>query len=70
MFGDVARAPAAGVPQATGRAEQAMADRSAAIWPRQRVADLFFPGCGSFALRLAARAEVHAWKATRPPLPR
>jgi 23S rRNA (uracil1939-C5)-methyltransferase len=46
--------------QATEQAEQAMAGLvTAHLGKAKRVADLF-SGCGSFALRLAARAEVHA----------
>lgn len=46
--------------QATEAAEQAMANIVGQHFARaKRVADLF-AGCGSFALRLAARSEVHA----------
>ncbi|WP_315919283.1 class I SAM-dependent RNA methyltransferase [Mesorhizobium sp. SP-1A] len=61
MFGDVAVNPPPGVfLQATSEAEQAMAGLVGRHMARaRRVADLF-SGCGSFALRLAAKAEVHA----------
>ncbi|MFA6157660.1 class I SAM-dependent RNA methyltransferase [Mesorhizobium sp.] len=61
MFGDVAVAPPPGAfLQATEAAEQAMADIVGDHLKRARkVADLF-AGCGSFALRLAAKSEVHA----------
>jgi len=60
-FGDVAVMPASGTfLQATEAAEAAMAAPVAGHLSRaKRVADLF-SGCGSFALRLAAEAEVHA----------
>lgn len=46
--------------QATQAAEQAMADLvTAHLAKAKRVADLF-SGCGSFALRLAGRSDVHA----------
>jgi 23S rRNA (uracil1939-C5)-methyltransferase len=46
--------------QATEAAEQAMADLvTTHLAKAKRVADLF-SGCGSFALRLAGRSEVHA----------
>src|SRR5690606_29532149 len=46
--------------QATEQAEQAMAGLvTAHLAKAKRVADLF-SGCGSFALRLAGRSEVHA----------
>jgi len=69
MFGDVAVAPPPGVfLQATAEAEQAMADLVGSHLARaKRVADLF-SGCGSFALRLAARAEVHAVEGDAPAL--
>jgi 23S rRNA (uracil1939-C5)-methyltransferase len=54
--------------QATEPAEQAMADLVAAhLHKAKRVADLF-SGCGSFALRLAARAQVHAVENDAPAL--
>ncbi len=61
MFGDVAVAVPPGVfLQATAGAEQAMADLVGRhVFRAKRVADLF-SGCGSFALRLAAKSEVHA----------
>jgi 23S rRNA (uracil1939-C5)-methyltransferase len=61
MFGDVPVALPPGIfLQATAEAEQAMAGLVGQHFSRaKRVADLF-SGCGSFALRLAARAEVHA----------
>jgi 23S rRNA (uracil1939-C5)-methyltransferase len=60
-FGSVVVSPPPGVfLQATEAAEAAMAGLVASHLLRaKRVADLF-SGCGSFALRLAARAEVHA----------
>ena len=46
--------------QATAAAEQAMGGLVGAhLAPARRIADLF-TGCGSFALRLARSAEVHA----------
>ncbi|MBZ9674164.1 class I SAM-dependent RNA methyltransferase [Mesorhizobium sp. ES1-1] len=61
MFGDVAVSPPPGAfLQATQPAEQAMADIVGEHLKRaKKVADLF-AGCGSFALRLAAKSEVHA----------
>ena len=61
MFGDIAvPVPPGGFLQATAFAEQAMADLVLAHLSRaKKVADLF-AGCGSFALRLAKKAEVHA----------
>lgn len=61
VFGSVAVAPPPGAfLQATQEAEQKMADLVGRHLSRARkVADLF-AGCGSFALRLAAKAEVHA----------
>ncbi|MER8676316.1 class I SAM-dependent RNA methyltransferase [Mesorhizobium sp. M0615] len=61
MFGTVAVAiPPGAFLQATQAAEQAMADLVGGHLKRARkVADLF-AGCGSFALRLAAKSEVHA----------
>jgi 23S rRNA (uracil1939-C5)-methyltransferase len=61
VFGDVAvPVPPGAFLQATSHAEQAMAKLVAAHLSRARkVADLF-AGCGSFALRLAKKAEVHA----------
>jgi 23S rRNA (uracil1939-C5)-methyltransferase len=61
MFGEVAVNPPPGVfLQATAEAELAMADLVVQHLSRaKRVADLF-SGCGSFALRLAAKSEVHA----------
>lgn len=61
MFGTVAVAvPPGAFLQATGAAEQAMADIVGGHLKRaKKVADLF-AGCGSFALRLAAKSEVHA----------
>lgn len=60
-FGTVSVAVPPGVfLQATQAAEQAMAGLVAAhLAKARRVADLF-SGCGSFALRLAERSEVHA----------
>ncbi len=61
LFGEVSVTVPPGVfLQATGEAEQAMADLvTAHLGKAKRVADLF-SGCGSFALRLAGRSEVHA----------
>ncbi|RWI16875.1 MAG: class I SAM-dependent RNA methyltransferase [Mesorhizobium sp.] len=61
MFGDIAVAvPPGAFLQATEAAEQAMADIVGRHLARaKKVADLF-AGCGSFALRLAAKSEVHA----------
>lgn len=69
MFGNVAVAVPPGVfLQATAEAEQAMADLVGRHLARaRRVADLF-SGCGSFALRLASRAEVHAVEGDAPAL--
>lgn len=61
MFGTVAVAvPPGSFLQATEPAEQAMIDLVGPYLSRaKKVADLF-AGCGSFALRLAAKSEVHA----------
>lgn len=61
LFGSVAVAvPPGAFLQATEAAEQTMADIVGLHLARARkIADLF-AGCGSFALRLAARSEVHA----------
>ncbi|BAB53574.1 class I SAM-dependent RNA methyltransferase [Mesorhizobium japonicum] len=61
MFGSVAVAvPPGAFLQATEAAEQAMAEIVGTHLKRaKKVADLF-AGCGSFALRLAAKSEVHA----------
>lgn len=61
MFGGTAVAvPPGAFLQATEAAEQAMADIVGQHLARaKKVADLF-AGCGSFALRLAAKSEVHA----------
>lgn len=61
MFGTVAVAvPPGAFLQATEAAEQTMADIVGGHLKRaKKVADLF-AGCGSFALRLAAKSEVHA----------
>lgn len=69
MFGPVAVVPPPGAfLQATAEAEQAMADLVGRHLARaRRIADLF-SGCGSFALRLAARAEVHAVEGDAPAL--
>lgn len=63
-FGDVAVSPPpGGFLQATVAAEEAMAGLVGAHLERaRRVADLF-AGCGTFSLRLARRAEVHAVEA-------
>lgn len=69
QFGSVAVAvPPGAFLQATDAAEQAMADIVGRHLSRaKRVADLF-SGCGSFALRLAARSEVHAVESDAPAL--
>lgn len=61
MFGNVAVSPPPGVfLQATHQAEQAMAGLVGEhLAKAKRIADLF-SGCGSFALRLASKSEVHA----------
>lgn len=61
MFGTIAVAvPPGAFLQATEAAEQAMADIVGGHLKRaKKVADLF-AGCGSFALRLAVKSEVHA----------
>ncbi|MGX5829160.1 class I SAM-dependent RNA methyltransferase [Mesorhizobium sp. 43Arga] len=61
MFGSVAVAvPPGAFLQATEAAEQTMAEIAGTHLKRaKKVADLF-AGCGSFALRLAAKSEVHA----------
>ncbi|MGB3540436.1 MAG: class I SAM-dependent RNA methyltransferase [Mesorhizobium sp.] len=61
LFGDVAvPVPPGAFLQATHAAEQAMAAMVGQHLARaKKVADLF-AGCGSFALRLAAKSEVHA----------
>jgi 23S rRNA (uracil1939-C5)-methyltransferase len=61
VFGDVAvPVPPGAFLQATHAAEQAMAAMVGQHLARaKKVADLF-AGCGSFALRLAAKSEVHA----------
>jgi len=61
LFGGVAVAlPPGAFLQATEAAEQTMADLVGRHLSRaKKVADLF-AGCGSFALRLAAKSEVHA----------
>jgi len=61
MFGSVAVAvPPGAFLQATEAAERTMADIVGGHLKRaKKVADLF-AGCGSFALRLAAKSEVHA----------
>ncbi|TIP90357.1 MAG: class I SAM-dependent RNA methyltransferase, partial [Mesorhizobium sp.] len=60
-FGDIAVAvPPGAFLQATEAAEQAMADIVGRHLARaKKIADLF-AGCGSFALRLAAKSEIHA----------
>lgn len=63
-FSGVAVSPPPGAfLQATAAAEQAMADIVIRhMGPAKRVADLF-SGCGTFSLRLARKAEVHAVEA-------
>ncbi|MDX8531047.1 class I SAM-dependent RNA methyltransferase [Mesorhizobium sp. VK25A] len=69
QFGSVAVAvPPGAFLQATEAAEQAMAGLVGQHLSRARkVADLF-AGCGSFALRLAMRSEVHAVEGDGPAL--
>lgn len=69
QFGTVAVAmPPGAFLQATETAEQTMASLVGQHLAREkRVADLF-AGCGSFALRLAAKSEVHAVEADAPAL--
>ncbi|MET3583236.1 23S rRNA (uracil1939-C5)-methyltransferase [Mesorhizobium robiniae] len=69
LFGGVAVAvPPGAFLQATEAAEQAMADIVGRHLARaKKVADLF-AGCGSFALRLAAKSEVHAVEGDAPAL--
>lgn len=69
QFGSVAvNLPAGAFLQATEAAEQAIADLVGQHLARaKKVADLF-SGCGSFALRLAAKSEVHAVEADAPAL--
>ncbi len=60
--------PPGGFMQATERAEQAMADLVLAhVGKAKRVADLF-AGCGTFSLRLARKAHVHAVEFDGPAL--
>ncbi|THF55681.1 class I SAM-dependent RNA methyltransferase [Ollibium composti] len=61
MFGDIAVQPPPGTfLQATEAAEMTMAGLVAGHLSRaKRIADLF-SGCGSFALRLAPKAKIHA----------
>jgi 23S rRNA (uracil1939-C5)-methyltransferase len=61
LFGETAvPVPSGSFLQATAAAEEAMADLVVSHLSRARkVADLF-AGCGSFALRLAKKADVHA----------
>ena len=68
-FGGVAVAiPPGAFLQATEAAEQAMADIVGEHLKRaKRITDLF-AGCGSFALRLAAKSEVHAVEGDAPAL--
>ncbi|TGS18092.1 class I SAM-dependent RNA methyltransferase [Mesorhizobium sp. M2E.F.Ca.ET.209.01.1.1] len=69
QFGPVAVAvPPGAFLQATEAAEQAMAGLVGQHLSRaKKVADLF-AGCGSFALRLAAKSEVHAVEGEAAPL--
>lgn len=69
QFGSVAvEVPSGAFLQATEAAEQAMADLVGQHLARaKKVADLF-AGCGSFALRLAARSEAHAVESDAPAL--
>jgi len=61
MFGGVAVAlPPGAFLQATGAAEQTMADIVGDHLKRAKKITDLFAGCGSFALRLAAKSEVHA----------
>ncbi|TGT87362.1 RNA methyltransferase, partial [Mesorhizobium sp. M5C.F.Ca.ET.164.01.1.1] len=69
QFGSVAVAvPPGAFLQATEAAEQTMASLVGQHLARaKKVADLF-AGCGSFALRLAAKSEVHAVEGDGPAL--
>ena len=69
MFGDIAVEPPPGAfLQATAEAEAAMADLVLEhLGGAKRTADLF-SGSGTFALRLAAKAEVHAVESHAAPL--
>lgn len=61
MFGGIAVAvPPGAFLQATQAAEQAMADMVGKHLSRAKKVTDLFAGCGSFALRLAAKSEVHA----------
>lgn len=61
MFGGIAVAvPPGAFLQATQAAEQAMADIVGQHLSRAKKVTDLFAGCGSFALRLAAKSEVHA----------
>jgi 23S rRNA (uracil1939-C5)-methyltransferase len=60
--------PPGGFLQATFEGERVLAERALAALPSAgRVADLF-SGAGAFALRLAARHEVHAFEIDKPAL--
>ncbi|RUV98648.1 RNA methyltransferase, partial [Mesorhizobium sp. M1A.F.Ca.IN.020.03.1.1] len=69
QFGSVAVAlPPGAFLQATEAAEQTMAGLVCQHLSRvKKIADLF-AGCGSFALRLAAKSEVHAVEGDAPAL--
>lgn len=61
LFGDVAvNVPPGAFLQATEAAETAMAELVGGHLSRARKVTDLFAGCGSFALRLASKAEVHA----------
>ena len=61
MFGGIAVAvPPGAFLQATQAAEQVMADIVGQHLARAKKVTDLFAGCGSFALRLAAKSEVHA----------
>ncbi|QPC94151.1 class I SAM-dependent RNA methyltransferase [Mesorhizobium sp. INR15] len=69
MFGAVAVAiPPGAFLQATEAAEQAMADIVGGHLKRAKKVTDLFAGCGSFALRLAAKSEVHAVEGDAPAL--
>ena len=69
MFGGIAVAvPPGAFLQATQAAEQAMADIVGQHLARAKKVTDLFAGCGSFALRLAAKSEVHAVEGDAPAL--
>ena len=69
MFGGIAVAvPPGAFLQATQAAEQVMADIVGQHLARAKKVTDLFAGCGSFALRLAAKSEVHAVEGDAPAL--